>query len=259
MQLFKTQTNVNVLLFLCLLLPISVSSDDCIKYHFPFGKPIVSNTLLKYSLEQVCYPSHIIGFNKDTNTPQWVEYTINHQLAVEVKAANKKYPRYKYQFIVDENLNSSNQIKPTEYKGTNLDRGHLAPFSTVGTTSEDKKNLNKMSNIAPQNLNLNRGCWRSYEQKIFKYAQEDINASYTVTVGVFFEGDEEYLNSEKKVQKPSHFYMIVINNVSNVTTDVILFPNKGREGKSCIDEIYTNTSEKELEKRIGIDFYPKRF
>ncbi len=234
--------------FLIGLCSIYLIADDCRDKHFKFGAPAYKNS----SITEICYDSHIIGFNTETKTAQWVEYHINKNMIVPLLKANVDYPRKLFSYKLDDSISNSYQIQPKEYEGVeNIHKGHLAPYRNVGVNEYDKINVNRMSNIIPQSAGLNQGCWKQYENNIRKRAEN--GESLTVTLGVIYEN----LETISGLLIPSHLFMFIINE-NTKETQIAYFRNIKYDKNSCFDIKIVGKNEKSIEEKMGIDFYPNK-
>lgn len=74
----------------------------------------------------------------------------------------EKIDRSKINFAEDGDIPPRFRSKVADYKGTGLDRGHLAPFADMPSVEAQKDSF-LLSNIAPQDRGLNRGFWGDLE------------------------------------------------------------------------------------------------
>ena len=198
-----------VLITLIFFLTNIYAYDTC-EYKHTFGKPIDKNSKLR--LESICYNTHYILYSNKFKMPLMIEYKLNNNNFNDILTANKKIPRKKIPFSYDDNdkIGKDKQYFPHDYKKTGIDRGHLVPYASAGSNKQEKININKMSNIAPQNLGLNRGCWRAHENSIRKRVKDGQNLIITVGVGFKDKKNIEIING---LNYPSYFYMFIIDEI----------------------------------------------
>lgn len=94
-----------------------------------------------------------------------------------------------------------------DYKGGEYDRGHLAPAGDMTFSVEAMNESFYLTNIAPQNKNLNRGKWNQLEELVRKWVRNYHNA-YIVT-GPLVLGKNHFLG-KNKIAIPTHFYKTVL-------------------------------------------------
>jgi len=230
----------------------NIYADDACKYTHTFGEPTKKTLGLK--LESICYKTHYILYSNKYKMPIIIEYKLNTSNINEIMSANKKIPRKKISFSYDDNykIDSGKQYYPNDYKGTGIDRGHLVPYASAGIDKEDKININKMSNIAPQNLGLNRGCWKVHENSIRKRVINK-KENLTITVGVGFK-DKKKVEVINSLNYPSYFYMFIVND-TNKSKKIVFFDNIKAASGTCHNSEYLIT-ETELEDIIQYNIYP---
>jgi len=122
------------------------------------------------------------------------------------------------------------------YYNSGFDRGHLAPDRDFVYNISAEYEVMSMTNIVPQNKNLNRGLWKKIETYVrdlsFRFD------SLEVVTGVLYLDN----NTLYGVPIPTHFYKIV-----NTYKYKLIFLCKNEECNNCdIDDKLV--SEKELYK-----------
>ena len=60
-------------------------------------------------------------------------------------------------------------VGPTQADGNEYDRGHLVPSNHLDYAADVIRSGNTMSNVLPQNKDLNRNAWRLTEEIIECY------------------------------------------------------------------------------------------
>lgn len=95
-----------------------------------------------------------------------------------------------------------------DYKGSDYDRGHLAPAADFKYNEVAMSETFYMSNMSPQKPSFNRGGWKNLEALIRKWCLEE-NELYIVT-GVIFKDKIDKIGIND-VTVPSSYYKIVYN------------------------------------------------
>lgn len=99
----------------------------------------------------------VIGYDETRQCPVWVAYKVT---------PDDDYisPTRPSHFKID--FETKSKVSPDDYTRSGYDRGHLAPNYAIGSRYGVKAQLEtfKMSNIAPQKLELNRGYWKELEE-----------------------------------------------------------------------------------------------
>ena len=138
-----------------------------------------------------------------------------------------------------------------DYTKSGYDRGHMAPAADMKWSKQAMAESFYMSNICPQNPNLNRGDWNDLEEKSRQWAKK-YGAVYIACGPVYDHGKPKRIGNNK-VAVPDAFYKVILINDSKTPQAIgFLFPNKAGH-KPLKKYIVTVDS---VEKRTGIDFFP---
>lgn len=224
-----------------------ISDQVLIEEHIPYGIDM-SHSKLKCN-QTLTNLAYVSCFNYKTNTPLWSSYTVT---AKEVMQRSKRFGR----FLYDKRVPKRNRVKPSDYRGSHYDRGHLCPNAIV-----DGKDLKRqaqaffMTNIAPQvGRGFNRDTWRYLEQKVRAWARN--RGTLNIVTGVWFDSDFKRIGKRKhpKIAVPKYWYKIIYDTKRNQSIAFWMenryYPSKNayKRYKTTIDNI---------ESRTGIDFYSK--
>lgn len=108
----------------------------------------------------------LISYNPEHRLPNWVSYQLS---AVNLR---KGIAQRRDKFFADPLLSAKNitQAKPTDFDGRTYDRGHMAPSEDFIWSQAANDSTFVMSNMVPQTRKLNRGSWKTLENKIRKWA-----------------------------------------------------------------------------------------
>ena len=108
-----------------------------------------------------------------------------------------------------------------------------------------------MSNICPQNPNLNRGDWNDLEEKSRQWAKK-YGAVY-IACGPIYDTKRPKRIGNNKVAVPHAFYkVILINDKKNPQAIGFIFPNSA--GHKPLKKYMVTVDS--VEKRTDIDFFP---
>lgn len=121
----------------------------------PQGSPRKASEIVRHTGYTVC-------FNTDRQIPDWVAYVLTD---AEVGG---QVPR-KDRFVPDPDIPGM-RATTDDYKGSGYDRGHMAPAADMKWSEEAMKESFYLSNICPQNRNLNKGDWNDLEEKVRDWA-----------------------------------------------------------------------------------------
>ena len=93
-----------------------------------------------------------------------------------------------------------------DYKGSNYDRGHLAPAADMLFSERAMLTSFFLSNMSPQEPSFNRGIWKKLEALIRSWAVE--KKSLHIVTGSIFENNKGYIGSNK-VTVPGAYYKVI--------------------------------------------------
>lgn len=200
----------------------------------------------------------IVDYNNRTKNPNWVFYTLTDNFLEKHKRPSS--------FYEDPQIPSKYRVISDDFKHSGYDRGHLAPNDAISRVYGVKAQLETfyMSNISPQNPDLNRGLWKSLEQIVINDFVKRYNQVHVFCGPIFFEEYDVKFISSKKIWVPDAFYKIVLleKNQSYKTISVIMPQEIDKQHKlmnffTSIDNIedFTNIDflqglEDELETRL---------
>lgn len=242
---------MNKILILLLLTKLFLFSSS--NYVSLVSPPIFENNK---NIIVIPYDTHLVYFDTEKKVPLLVEYQIKKEELVKLELANSSILRSTIPFTIEKDdklIPTDKQYKPSEYINLDIDRGHLLPYANGGLSREDKQNINKMTNIVPQNRGLNRGCWRLKEKDIKTMVELNNTKDFviTISVGVIFTTNQKIAN----LNYPDYFYMFIQDKEKKVK-HIYLYPNKKPEKGTCNDIKYTQITEEYLEDLAKIDIYP---
>lgn len=187
------------------------------------------------------------GFTLSHNTrhciPDFVAYELTAQ---EVYG---EVPRAKH-FKQDPNLRAR-QAHTDDYRNSGWDRGHLAPAADMKWSEQAMRESFYLTNIAPQNPNINRGDWNDLEDVCRRLAAK-YGRLYIVCGCIV--GENRYGSiGANRVTVPDAFYKVLLVKVRNRHEGIgFIFENKA--GGHPL-RYYARTID-EVERIANIDFYP---
>ena len=116
--------------------------------------PIIADTIPSLILERYCYT---VSYNSQTRQPNWVmwELTDDHVM----KRKDGVWNEYRE----DQELPAEIRSTLEDYASSGYDRGHMCPGGDCNWDDEGRDETFLLSNMCPQNPNLNRGDWKEIE------------------------------------------------------------------------------------------------
>lgn len=108
--------------------------------------------------------TYSLSYNRAKGGPNWVAW--------HTDASNLGRVDRRDDFRPDPALPPDSQIRPTDYRGSGYDRGHVCPSGDRTATEEENSATFYMSNMLPQTGALNRHVWADLEN----YLREEVRA-----------------------------------------------------------------------------------
>lgn len=187
--------------------------------------------------------NYTVSYNRNWNLPNWVAWELNKN---ETKGKNNRNE----EFISDPELPKVNQVEPWDYSGSGYDRGHMCP---AGDNHFDAKAMNEsfyMSNICPQNHELNTGKWNDLEIACRRWANK-YGEVYIVCGPIIDKRKGKRIGKEHDIIVPEQFFkVILITSTKPARAIGYIFENNGS------DRPYKAYSIDEIEQKMGMDFFP---
>jgi endonuclease G len=190
--------------------------------------------------------SHIgytISYNSDWKIPNWVAYELTKE---EVDGIT---PRYNT-FIPDPEVSYTKSASTDDYKNSGWDRGHMAPAGDMKWSEQAMKESFYLSNICPQNKNLNGGIWKDLEEHVRGLATQ--KGKIYVVCGPIVSKQPKTIGANKVVIPNAFFKVLLQNNNENWSAIAFMFANEsGRRPLST----YAMSVE-DMQIITDIDFFP---
>ena len=187
--------------------------------------------------------NYTISYNRNWNQPNWVAWELNKN---ETRGRNNRNE----EFTADPDLAEAYQVESYDYSGSGYDRGHMCP---AGDNHFDAKAMNEsfyMSNICPQNHELNAGKWNDLEIACRKWANR-YQQLFIVCGPIIDKRNGKRIGKEHEIIVPEKFFkVILITSTKPARAIGYIFENNGS------DRPYKVHSIDEVEKITGMDFFP---
>ncbi|MBO5865593.1 MAG: DNA/RNA non-specific endonuclease [Bacteroidaceae bacterium] len=187
---------------------------------------------------------YTVSYNEQRRNPNWVAYELTS------KEVDGKEPRGN-KFIPDPAV-IGRQAVDDDYKHSGWDRGHLAPAADMKWSEQAMDESFYLSNISPQDGNLNRGVWKSIEELTRDNAHR-YGEILVVTGPVFTSKEGLGCIGENRVLIPNAFYKVLLAYDNGYTG--IGFYCENVAGKKKL-QTYAKSID-EIEEITGIDFFHK--
>ena len=130
-----------------------------------------------------------------------------------------------------------------------IDHGHLCPAGDCKWSKEAMRQSFLLTNMCPQNSDLNRGDWEELESRCRGWARHygDI---YIAAGPIFYNSDYETIGSGE-VGVPDAFFKVVLYYGKKPKALGFIYPNNGESHKI---QHYVTTVD-DVEEKTGIDFF----
>ncbi|NCC98870.1 MAG: DNA/RNA non-specific endonuclease [Bacteroidia bacterium] len=187
------------------------------------------------------HTGYTVSYNEDWLIPNWVAYELTPQEAYgETPRAND--------FIPDPDV-IGNSATTEDYKGSGFDRGHMAPAADMKWSKQAMDECFYLSNICPQNHNLNGGDWKALEEKIRYWAST--GDTLYIVCGPLMAKTKQTIGANK-VSVPAAFFKVILRkNANKIAAIAFMMPN--RSGHKSLST-YTMSVE-DMEIVAEMDFF----
>jgi len=187
--------------------------------------------------------AYTVSYNKDTKCPNWVAWYLSAD-HVDGEWARSNDFREDYDVPVPRATND-------DYRGSKWSRGHMCPAGDNKWDAEAMSETFLMSNVCPQDRNLNSGLWNRVEMDSRKWAKK--YGGVYIVCGPLYYNKEHELIGYNKVVVPEAFYKVIL--CIEGRPKAIGFIVKNNEGTKKKDQ-YVNSVD-EVERITGFDFFPE--
>ena len=189
----------------------------------------------------ICRTAYSLSYNKDTRCPNWVAWylTADH--------TDGEWGRSN-DFREDYNV-SAPRATNEDYRGSSWSRGHMCPAGDNKWSADAMSETFLLSNVCPQDRNLNSGLWNRIEMDCRKWAR-NYGGVYIVCGPLFYDKEHETIG-DNSVAVPEAFFKVVL--CLQGEPKAIGFVVKNNAGTKKKDH-YVNTIA-EVERLTGFNFF----
>lgn len=199
----------------------------------------------KYSNVKKQYTAMTVNFNSAYRVPNCVSYVLTSDM-IDITNGPNAERRRNYKFYADPSVNGCPEWY--EYKGSGYDRGHMAPANDMRWSRQSMSDCFLMTNICPQDHDLNGGSWNKLELKVHDWAKQ--YGKIIVATGPIFNGANNKIGNNNDIVVPSGFFKVVLAPDLN---RAIGFIYDNREGGGGIARHACSVDE--VERVTGHDFF----
>ena len=235
---------LSLILHSCYICSHSDSKKKCAEELNPVGYPIIPDTMSSVIIERICYS---LSYNIKTRQPNWVmwQLTGNHVMTRKIDVWNE--------YKEDLDIEKEHRAMLSDYATSGYDRGHMCPGGDCNWNDEGRDETFLLSNMCPQNPNLNRGDWKEIEIACRRWAQK-YGSIYIVCGPIFFKSQEHVKIGPNSIPVPEAFFKVILcpNEMAPKGVGFICRNTEGNRKK----DFYVN-SIKQVERVTGYKFFTK--
>ena len=206
--------------------------DEDIQVNFVYTQPY-TNVLHR--------KSYVASYNQELLIPNWVAW----HLTADHTDGDVPRDNEFYEDIEVPSPRATNE----DYRRSGWSRGHMCPAGDNKWDEKAMQESNLLTNICPQNPELNSGVWNVIERNCRKWAKK-YGDVYIVCGPVLLNREHETIGTNKIVV-PEAFFKVVLR--MNPEPVAIGFVIRNNEGKKKRDQ-FINTVD-DVERITGYDFF----
>jgi endonuclease G len=189
--------------------------------------------------------NYTVSFNRETNLPNWVAWSITSEELIERESRTNN-------FQPDPELPVHEAVTTDDYKNSGYDRGHMCPAADNKYHWRAMDESLYMTNICPQNNNLNRGDWKELEEDCRRWATKE---PVYIACGPILYNKPKYgfIGRKFMIRVPDAFFKVVLTGLNSGKPRVIGFIYKNESGNNKRDK-YVNSVD-DVERITSLDFF----
>lgn len=185
---------------------------------------------------------YTLAYDAKTRTPQWVAWELTKkETQGTVERSNDFQP--------DPDVKGA-KVVTKDYSHSGYDRGHMAPAADMKWSKKAMMESFYMSNICPQDHNLNTSDWSELENKSRQWARRF--GKVYIVCGPIYNGKRNEYIGDHRVKVPDAFFKVVlINEKKKQCAMGFYFENEAGERK--LQEYLVPVDH--IEQLTGMDFF----
>lgn len=191
------------------------------------------------------HEGYTCSFNVDTKNSNWVAWRLTKE------HASGPWSRKGIQYMEDPLVVGQGQeLSDWDYHNLSIDHGHMCPAGDNKWSEDAMVQTFYLTNMCPQNSNLNRGIWENLESRCRGWAKQ-YNEIFIVAGPIFYNENYQTIG-HNKVGVPDAFFKVVLCLTKKPKALGFIFPNTTPEYSHIRDYLF---SVDEVEEIAGIDFF----
>ena len=210
------------------------------------GKRLEIPARLKSTPERLLFRvGYTLSFNRERNQPNWVAWQLT-------DSETEGHVSRLDEFLPDPDIPAPHRVTTADYRHSGYDRGHMAPAADMKWSGKAMKECFYMSNICPQQHELNGGPWAKLENACRRWARNE-GAVYIVCGPVFGKGHIKCIGKNFRIPVPKGFFKVILS-IRKGHEKAIGFYYRNRAGRQSMASAALTVDQ--VEQLTGIDFFP---
>lgn len=197
---------------LCTILPAlsqAQAVSRCPQHYAGSTPPQLLDVSPRTSSLELCSTGYAVRYSTDAKSPLYVVEHLNAQRLIQASARHRRSNDFRPDTRLPPRLRASLQ----DFRGSGLDRGHLAPSGDMPSAQADSESF-LLSNIVPQDPQLNRNLWAAIEKATHAFARH--RPIYVVT-GVIWPPHGSRTVGAGHVRVPAYLYKALYDPASHAS------------------------------------------
>lgn len=200
---------------------------------------------LKDRPEQIIrHTGYILSYNSKHNTPNWTAWELT---SAEVDGTVPRSDK----FWADPSVSSNYRVDWYEYKDSGYDRGHMCPSADMKWSEQSMHDCFYMTNMCPQDPNLNGGAWKDLEEACRQWAITE-GSIYIVCGPIYTNEKHETIGIEHSIDVPEGFFKVVLSLNNSKPKGIGFYYSNNSKAQSMSNAA---VSIDDIEELTGIDFF----
>ncbi|HMQ78325.1 MAG TPA: DNA/RNA non-specific endonuclease [Ignavibacteria bacterium] len=247
---FDPHITVKILIVSLILFLSSIYSqtNDSWMINVELGIPTDSDPTDDFLIKRKQY---VISYNKNKNVANWASWNLNKKWYGKYNRVSGFKPEY-------ELPNNYHKVTTRDYTNTGYDRGHIVASKDRSNSTTNNKATFLMSNIYPQEPDLNQGPWKQLEEYCRKLCLRNNKELYVIAGGVF--STAKKLDNDIAIPDSCYKIIVILRRyetpkaiTENTEVIAVMMPNESGI-KKVKWETYETTVDN-IEISSGYDFF----
>lgn len=239
----RTYRLVRLAAALCSTLIVSTVGaveSRCPSHYAGARPPVILNVAVATGAMELCSQGYGILYSTEAKSPI---LAAEHLSPARVRRAYEHQGRSN-DFRPDERVSRRARASLDDFRGSGLDRGHLAPSADMDSPQADSESF-LLTNIVPQDPHLNRNLWAAIEKGVRAMANH--RQIYVVT-GVIWEPHSSRTVGRGQVRVPAYLYKAVYDPAARASAAYLV--------ANAPHQRHRELSLAELRAVAGVDPFP---